>query len=80
MIRYIFALTIALGAFAGVAAAVEASAANERRATIAEANQTVVMKTSAFPVVGPITVEECAVEDCSDTVQMSEASAADPGA
>jgi hypothetical protein len=63
MIRYAFALTLALGAIAGVAAAVEASAA---RSLQDATNQTVIVKNSAFPVLGPIVVEECAVEDCSD--------------
>jgi hypothetical protein len=63
MIRYAFALTLALGAIAGVAAAVEASAAR----TLHEAmTQTVIEKNSPFPVLGPIVVEECAVEDCSE--------------
>jgi hypothetical protein len=66
MIRYAFVLTLALGMIAGVAAAVEASAANSAHETRAAANQTVVEKNSPFPVVGPITVEPCAVEDCSD--------------
>ena len=63
MIRYAFALTVALGAIAGVAAAVEASAA---RSLHDATNQTVIEKNSPFPVLGPIVVEECAVEDCSD--------------
>jgi hypothetical protein len=63
MIRYAFALTLALGAVAGVAAAVEASAANSLRAMT---NVTVVEKNSPFPVLGPIVVEECALDDCSD--------------
>ena len=32
------------------------------------ANMTVIEKTSPFPVLGPIVVETCAVEDCSDTL------------
>lgn len=63
MIRYAFALTLALGAVAGVAAAVEASAA---RTLYDTTNQTVIEKNSPFPVLGPIVVEECAIEDCSD--------------
>ena len=63
MIRYAFALTLALGAIAGVAAAVEASAARSLHETLTE---TVIEKNSPFPVLGPIVVEECAVEDCSD--------------
>jgi hypothetical protein len=63
MIRYVFAMTLALGAVAGVTAAVEASGA---RSLQAAANQTVVEKNSPFPVVGPIVVEECIEDDCSD--------------
>jgi hypothetical protein len=63
MIRYAFALTIALGAIAGVAAAVEASSAKSLHAA---ANLTVVEKNSPFPVIGPIVVEECIKDDCSD--------------
>jgi hypothetical protein len=63
MIRYAFALTLALGAVAGVTAAVEASAA---RTLYDATNQTVIEKNSPFPVLGPIVVEECATEDCSD--------------
>ena len=63
MIRYAFALTIALGAIAGVTAAVEASSAKAQRAA---ANQTVIEKNSPFPVIGPLVVEECVKDDCSD--------------
>jgi hypothetical protein len=66
MLRYAFALTLALGITAGVAAAVQASASNAAQETRAVANQTVVEKNSPFPVVGPIIVQECKVEDCSD--------------
>jgi len=66
MIRYAFALTLALGAIAGVAAAVEASAAKSLQDSASAARTTVVEKNSPFPVLGPIVVEECAVEDCSD--------------
>jgi hypothetical protein len=63
MIRYAFALTIALGAIAGVTAAVEASSAKAQHAA---ANQTVIEKNSPFPVIGPLVVEECVKDDCSD--------------
>jgi hypothetical protein len=66
MIRYAFALTLALGSIAGVAAAVEASAAKSLHATAMAANQTVVEKNSAFPVIGPVTFVECRETDCSD--------------
>ena len=66
MIRYAFALTLALGTIAGVAAAVEASAARSDQLIHQASNVTIVEKNSPFPVLGPIVVEECAVEDCSD--------------
>lgn len=66
MLRYAFILTFALGITAGVAAAVQASASNAAQETRAAANQTIVEKNSPFPVVGPLTVEPCGVEDCSD--------------
>lgn len=31
-----------------------------------ESNVTVIHKNDVFPIIGPIEVEECAVEDCSD--------------
>ena len=63
MLRYtLFALTI-LGSAATAIAAVEPAdfwvASNP-------ANVTVIQKNSPFPVIGPIIVEQCAVEDCSD--------------
>lgn len=66
MIRYAFVLTLALGTVAGVAAAVEASAAKSARELAAAANVTVIEKNSPFPVLGPIIVEECLRDDCSD--------------
>ena len=66
MIRYAFALTLALGTVAGIAAAVEASSAKALQATAFTANQTIVEKNSPFPVIGPLVVQECAVEDCSE--------------
>ena len=66
MIRYAFALTLALGAIAGVAAAVEASAAKSLQLSEIAARTTVIEKNSPFPVLGPIVVEECVRDDCSD--------------
>lgn len=66
MIRSAFVLTLSMGLIALIAAAVEASDATIAHETRAAANQTVIEKNSPFPVVGPITVEQCAVEDCSD--------------
>jgi hypothetical protein len=36
-------------------------------AVVSDRNITVIEKNQIFPVLGPITVEDCAVEDCSDT-------------
>jgi hypothetical protein len=66
MLRYALVLTLAFGAAAGVAAAVEASAAKAQLTRILAANQTVIAKNSAFPVLGPLTFEECRKEDCSE--------------
>ena len=61
MIRYaLFAIAI-LGTAAAATAAVHPDAE-----AIRPAHETVMEKTSPFPVLGPITVEQCAVEDCSD--------------
>lgn len=66
MLRYALALTLAFGTAAGIAAAVEASAAKAHLARIEAANQTVVVKNNASPVLGPVTVEECADLGCTD--------------
>jgi hypothetical protein len=65
MIRYTaLVLTILGGAATASAIASVHPAANPVLSN--PANVTVVLKNSPFPVMGPITVEECAVEDCSD--------------
>lgn len=63
MIRYALFIAAALGTGATAIAAVQPVSLNEQ---IANTNITVIAKNSAFPVLGPIVVEECAVEDCSD--------------
>jgi hypothetical protein len=61
MIRYtLFAIAI-LGT-AGTAIAAVGPGQLARPA----ANVTVIEKNSPFPVIGPLVVEECAKEDCSD--------------
>jgi hypothetical protein len=52
-----------MGTVAGAAALQDAPAAAE---TAAIANQTVIEKNSPFPVVGPLVVTECKLDDCSD--------------
>jgi hypothetical protein len=63
MIRYtLFVLTVLGSAATAIAAITPASdmpSANARNVTVIEMNQ-------AFPVYGPIVVEQCAVENCSD--------------
>ena len=63
MIRYTFIALTIIATAATAIAAVQPATTGIVQAT---ANVTVVQKNSPFPVVGPITVEECAVEDCSD--------------
>jgi hypothetical protein len=63
MIRYtLFALAI----LATTATAIAAVQPLTAPAPSDPANVTVVAKNSPFPVMGPIVVEQCAVEDCSD--------------
>jgi len=63
MIRYtLFLLAIAGTAATAIAAAQPGSA--DLRAN--RNNITVIEKNDVFPVLGPIIVEPCAVEDCSD--------------
>lgn len=64
MIRYtLFVLTI-LGSAATAIAAIAPS-----HELVPATNVTVIEKNQAFPVYGPIVVEQCAVEDCSDVEQ-----------
>ena len=63
MIRYAIILIAAMGTVAGVAALQNAPAAAE---TAAITNQTVIEKNSPFPVLGPLVVTECKLDDCSD--------------
>jgi hypothetical protein len=66
MIRYtLFVLTIigsAATAIAAIAPSHDMLPANARNVTVIDKNQ-------EFPVYGPIVVEQCAVEDCSDVEQ-----------
>lgn len=55
----------ALFALAFVATAAAAIAAVHPVARLAPTNITVVHKNSEFPILGPIVVEQCKVEDCS---------------
>jgi hypothetical protein len=63
MIRYtLFVLTVlgsAATAIAAIAPGHDLTPTNTKNVTVIDKNQ-------AFPVYGPIVVEQCAVEDCSD--------------
>jgi hypothetical protein len=65
MIRYTL-FTLAVIGTAATAFAAVAPKAPEHPAQLQRQNVTVIEKNDVFPIVGPITVEECAVEDCSD--------------
>ena len=62
MIRY----TLCVLAILGTAATAIASAQPESGADGTNRNFTVIAKNNPFPVLGRITVETCAEEDCSD--------------
>ena len=62
MIRY----TLFVLAVLGSAATAIAANAPGHEMVPANGNVTVIEKNQAFPVYGPIVVEQCAVENCSD--------------
>ena len=63
MIRYtLFVLAV----FGSAATAIAAIAPNNDLVPANTKNVTVIDKNQAFPVYGPIVVEQCMVEDCSD--------------
>ena len=64
MLRYSMFLIATAGFFAGV---ISSAAPDRAAATGAPGhNETVIVKNQAFPVFGPIEVEDCADEDCSE--------------
>lgn len=64
MKRYTLFLLIVAGS---AASAIAAIAPDQRTAFESNpSNVTVVEKNQAFPLVGPLVVEACGVEDCSD--------------
>ena len=63
MIRYAFFVLTVMATAATAIAAVHPTGFEPAQAM---GNVTVIEKNSPFPVLGPIIVEECAVEDCSD--------------
>jgi adenylylsulfate kinase-like enzyme len=62
MVRYAFFLALVVGSAATAIAAI--SPPQEART----GNITVIEKNQVFPIYGPIVVESCAKEDCSDVV------------
>lgn len=63
MIRYTLFVLAVLGTAATAIAAVQPATGTAAKAST---NVTVIHKNEAFPVLGPIVVEQCAKEDCSD--------------
>lgn len=64
MIRYTLFIAAVLGS---AATAIAAIAPGEAVSLNSAAHTTVITKNQAWPVVGPLVLEQCAVEDCSDT-------------
>jgi hypothetical protein len=62
MTRYALFLVLVVGSAATAIAAISPGPQPQPR------NITVIEKNQAFPVYGPIVVEPCAKEDCSDVV------------
>ena len=63
MVRYTFLILAVIGTAATAIAAVQPAT---KSAASRSAGVTVIQKNGAFPVLGPIAVEQCAKEDCSD--------------
>ncbi|MBI2718926.1 MAG: hypothetical protein HY245_04715 [Rhizobiales bacterium] len=63
MIRYTFFIAIVVGS---AATAIAAVGPGSRAVTTPSHNLTIIAKNQAFPILGPIVVEPCATEDCSD--------------
>lgn len=66
MTRYTAFLLIALGTAASALAAVGPEQRTEL--DVPGSNVTVIEKNQAFPLVGPLEVEECLTTDCSHTL------------
>jgi hypothetical protein len=66
MIRYAIILIAAMGTFGAAAAFQDAPAGTPAVDAHPSANQTIVEKNSAFPVIGPVGWVACSTEDCSD--------------
>jgi hypothetical protein len=66
MIRYAFVLLGAVATFAAAAAFQDAPAGTPAVNAHPALNQTIVVKNSAFPVIGPVAWVQCKTDDCSD--------------
>lgn len=66
MTRYTAILLIALGTAASALAAIGPEQRTDRE--VPGSNVTVIEKNQAFPLVGPLVVEECLTPDCSHTL------------
>lgn len=62
MVRYTLFVLVVLGSAATAVAAI----APETTLAPTGSNVTVIEKNQAFPVLGPLVVEDCATEDCSE--------------
>ncbi len=63
MVRYTIFLAIVLGTAATALAAISPSATRD---LASGQNVTVIEKNQAFPLVGPLVIEPCQTEDCSE--------------
>ncbi len=70
MIRHFALLMLVVFGTVTAVAALQPAPELDAAARVAEKNVTVIYKTDAFPVFGPLTFETCAVEDCSDGVEI----------
>ena len=66
MIRYAIILIAAMGSVGAFAAVQDTSAGTPAADQRPALNQTIVAKNSPFPVLGPLVVTECKLDDCSD--------------
>lgn len=57
---------IALAVAATAATALAAVHPSVNQVEASKSNVTIIHKNDVFPIIGPIEVQECAVEDCSD--------------
>lgn len=62
MIRYTLFVLAVIGSAASAIAAI-----NPQEVVAMPKHETVIAKNQVWPVLGPIVVEKCAKEDCSDT-------------